>query len=350
MRHTLARALKWRHLRPIALACFTLPLLAACGGGGGMGSGSSTLNLGITDGPIDSATSVVISITGVELQPSGGGKAVTVNFKTPTSVDLMQDTNGKATGLLSGESVPAGNYQWIRLLVNVASDGTVANSYIDINGGQYPLRIPSGAQTGLKLVQGFTLSANQTANYTIDFMLAQSISATAPPGQTTPTGQQVYFLVPAMRLVNNTQVGTLSGTVALSSLQTAAATTAGCLTNYTVNTAGPLPDAHIYIFSGSNATLTDIQNPPPSGYTNPVVASITYSSSTNSYTYDQPFLDAGPYTVAIACGTDDPLASDPSDLTFLGQTGTLIGIGGSTNLPTGVQTSVTANQTTTLDF
>ena len=328
-------------LRSLALSALVLPVLAACGGSGGGGGSSSTLNLGITDGPIDSASSVVISVTGVELQPSGGGKALTYDFGSPMNIDLLQDQNGKVSGLLSGVSVPAGNYQWIRLLLSVGSNGTVANSYIDINGAQYPLRIPSGAQTGLKLVQGFTLTANQTANYTIDFMLAQSLSATAPPGQTS-NGQQVYFLVPAMRLLDDVQVGTISGTVALSSLQSTAATGGGCLSGYTSGTSGPLPNAHVYIYSGQNATLTDVVNPPPAGHVNPVVASITYSSSANTYTFDQPFLQAGSYTVAIACGTDDPATSDVGNLVFLGA--------GGAKTTTGIDATVTANQTTTVDF
>lgn len=323
----------WQPLRLLAVACLSLPLLAACGGGG---SSSSSMSLGITDGPLDSASSVVISITGVELQPSGGGKAVTINFSSPKSIDLVQDQNGKVSGLLNDVSVPAGNYQWLRLLLNVAADGTVANSSITINGSTYPLVIPSGAQTGLKLVQGFTLTANQTANYTLDFMLQQSLSATAPTGQTS-SGQQVYYLRPALRLVNDAQVGTISGTVALTTLQANAA----CLNGYTTGTSGALPGAHIYIFSGSGTTLSDIEYPPPSStYVNPVVASISYSSSSNTYNYDQPFLETGNYTVALACGTDDPSTVDT--LVFLGAGGTVT--------TTGVNETVSANQTTTLNF
>lgn len=333
----------WRPVRLIALACFALPVLAACGAGGG--PGSSTMSLGITDGPMDSASSLVLSITGVELQPSGG-KAITFDYtNSPKTLDLLTEQNGKEAFLLNDVTLPVGNYEWIRLMVNEAPDGTVANSYIEINGSQYPLVIPSGAQTGLKLVQSFTLTANQNANFTIDFMLAQSITAHAPPGQAS-TGQQVYYLQPALRLVNDTQVGTISGTVALSSLQNADMTIANsandCLTGYTAGTSGPLPNAHVYIFSGSNATLTDIEYPPPSSaYVNPIDAPITYSSTSNTYTYDQPFLETGNYTVAIACGADDPSTVDT--LVFVGPSNGAI-------TSSGVNVAVTANQTTTQDF
>ncbi|MGH7105137.1 MAG: DUF4382 domain-containing protein [Acetobacteraceae bacterium] len=52
------------------------------------------MNLGITDGPADSASSVVVSFTGVELQPSGDGRSITVNFGSPKTIDLVQEQNG----------------------------------------------------------------------------------------------------------------------------------------------------------------------------------------------------------------------------------------------------------------
>ena len=274
------------------------------------------MNLGITDGPVDSASSVVVSFTGVELQPSGGGQSITINFSSPKTIDLVQEQNGNEASLLSGESVPAGNYDWIRLILNVAADGTVANSYIEINGAQYPLRIPSGAETGLKLVQGFTMTANQVANFTIDFMLQQSI--TAPPGQTSG-GTQDYILKPALRLVDNIQAGTISGTVALSTLQS----NSTCLSGYSGS--GPLPNAHVSIFSG---TVT------PSSSLTPVVEPQITLSSSGQYAYSQPFLLTGSYTLAVAC-TSTSSGGTPT-VAFLPVAGTTA--------------AVTANQTTTVNF
>ncbi len=307
---------KW--VRLIAVGCVAGPLLTACGGGGGGGTSSATMNLGITDGPVASASAVVVSFTGVELQPSGGGKAVTINFSSPKTIDLLQEQNGNEASLLSNTAVPAGNYDWIRLLLNVSSNGTVANSYIEINGAQYPLVIPSGAQTGLKLVQGFTMTANQVADFTIDFMLQQSI--TAPPGQTVSGGTQEYILTPALRLINNVQAGTISGTVALSTLQSNTACLAGASTG-----GGPLPNAQVYIFSGSVT---------PSSSLTPVVEPQITLSATGSYTYDQPFLLAGTYTVAVACTSTSSTGSNT--VAFIPATGQ--------------SANVTANQTTTVNF
>ena len=303
-----------RHLRAAALAGLALSL-AACGSGSS--SAPASLNLGVTDGPVTSASAVVVSFTGVELQPSGGGSPVTFSFNSPQTINLLNEQDGNEASLLSGASVPAGKYDWIRLLVNVSSNGTVANSYIEINGAQYPLVIPSGAQTGLKLVQGFTMTANQVADFTIDFMLQQSI--TAPPGQTSSGGIQDYILKPALRLINNVQAGTISGTVALSTLQSVTA----CLAGYSGS--GPLPNAQVDIFSG---TVT------PSSSLTPVVEPEIALSSSGSYAYDQPFLLAGGYTVAVACTSTS--STGTSQVTFIPATGTAA--------------TVTANQTTTVNF
>ncbi len=314
----------WRYICVIAAALSTL---AACGGSDG--GPSSTLNLSIADGAVDAATHVVVEFTGVELQASGGGKALTFNFSSPKQLDLVTLQNGNAAVLLSGVAVPAGDYDWIRLLLNVGAGNAVTGSYIEISGAQYPLIVPSGEQTGLKLVQGFTMTANQVANFTIDFVLQQAI--TAPPGQQIG-GVQAYLLRPALRLIDNVQAGQISGTVALSTLQ---GHTPSCL-----DASGTPTTAHVYIFSGAGAGLTDIQiDPatglPPAGHINPVVTPpITYSSSTQQYVYAQPLLLAGTYTLAVACGADDP--STAETLAFVP--------------PSGVDATVTPNQTATVNF
>jgi len=297
--------------------------------GGGSGDGpSSTINLGLAAGAVDAASHVVVEFTGVELQPRAAGKAITFNFPSPKQIDLLTLQNGSIAELLSGATVPAGDYDWIRLLLNVGSDNVVRGSYIETNGAQYPLIVPSGEQTGLKLVQGFTMTANQVANFAIDFVLQQAI--TAPPGQKVG-GVQAYLLRPALRIIDTVQAGVISGTVALSTLQGSPS----CLDN-----SGNPTTAHVYIFSGAGATVTDLQidsttGLPPVGHVNPIVTPpIAYSSSSQQYVYVQPLLIAGTYVLAVACGTDDLSSADT--LAFAPYSG--------------VTATVTANQLTTINF
>jgi hypothetical protein len=75
-----------------------------------------------------------------------------------------------------------------------------------MDGGIHNLYIPSGAETGLKLVSGFTVPVNGSANFTAEWDLGKSI--TAPPGLDPDVKMK-----PVIRLVNNVEVGTLTGTV-----------------------------------------------------------------------------------------------------------------------------------------
>jgi Domain of unknown function (DUF4382) len=316
------------HVRAFASATLVFVAAATLTGCGGSSSGGSnaTLNLGITDAPVNSASKVVIEFTGVQLQPSGGGSAVSFTFPSPQQIDLLQEQNGNAAALLTGASIPAGHYDWIRLMVGVGVQNVVADSYIEVNGAQYPIIIPSGSQTGLKLVQGFTMTANQVANFTIDFVLQQAV--TAPNGQMV-NGVQAYLLRPALRLIDNVQAGTIAGTVQQSTLQN--------LSPSCFDSTGAVT-AHVYIFSGSGATLTDIQIDPttglaPANHVNPVVTPAV-TSSAGQYAYSQPLLLAGSYTVALACGSDDPSTADTLAFAPAGGSGA----------------TVTANMTTTVDF
>ncbi len=115
--------------------------------------------------------------------------------------------------LLDGVTVPAGDYEWMRLKVN--AEPNVDDSYIAINAGERcELRIPSGAESGLKVIRGFTVGVGSVTDMTIDFNLRKSV--VQPPGQQADAatcGGQAYLLKPVLRVVDNLQVGTISGNV-----------------------------------------------------------------------------------------------------------------------------------------
>lgn len=181
-------------------------MLTACGGGG---SSTGTLNLSLTDAPIDEAEKVVVNFTGVELQ-AAEGERIMFDFTAPGEIcdgdplpcmiNLMDYTDGDSVLLLDGVTVPAGQYAWMRLVL--AEDP----GYIVINGEQSPLEIPSGAQTGLKLHSGFVVAAGSVTDYTVDFDLRKSVHLPSCDGCD-------YKLRPTLRLIDNLEVGTLTGTV-----------------------------------------------------------------------------------------------------------------------------------------
>ena len=266
-----------------ATAC--LSLLAACGGGGS-GNSNGSLTLAITDAPVDSADAVVVVFTGLELKPAGGA-SFSVDFAAAKHIDLLALQGGKTTDLFANQTVPAGNYEWLRL--KVYTDPTANDaSYIQINGSKYNLIVPSGSETGLKLVRGFTVAQGSLTGFVIDFDLRKSV--VAPPGQ-----MPNYFLKPALRMMDQMQVGTIAGTVHLDTLA-AAQLPAGA----------PLTDckAGLYLFQGATATPDDFDRDlVDDGGSDPIyLQSVANDGVTTDVSYSIPFVQAGvSYTLAATC-------------------------------------------------
>ena len=293
-------------------------LLAACGGSGGDGDKSKTgsLKLGITDAPVDHAYAVVVQFSGVELKPMGG-EAFSIDFSSPKSIDLLALQGINRTMLLDGATVPMGQYEWVRLKVN-ADPSNPNDSYVQLTetGQQCEMRIPSGAESGLKINRPFTVG--EVADYTIDFDLRKSV--VAPPGQTAPStcdgANQVYMLRPALRMMDNLQVGAIRGTISTPTLQ------AQCVLPPGQTPPAPYP-GNVYLF-GPVATSVDIIPDDYDGIENDIngvdaVASAKVSPDT--FTYTIAFVPPGNYEVVYTCDLDsltlDADASAPLEVVDL---------------------------------
>lgn len=281
-------------------------LLTACGGGGDAPAASGQISLGITDAPVDGATAVVVKFTAVELKPEDAD-AFSIDLTPAQSIDLLALAGGSSRTLLESHNVPAGRYQWVRLLIEAQQ--SQAGSYIDLASGQrFPLFVPSGSESGLKLIRGFTVAAGSISNFTIDFDLRKSVIA--PPGQA-PN----YLLKPVLRMVDNLQVGTVAGTVA------AALIPAGC---------SPL----VYLFTGSAVVPDDLDAAPAPDLDPLVSVPVRLETVSGEYRYRAGFIEAGSYTASFTCNgiADTPDGEEALDFA------------GTQNL------AVSANQTTTIDF
>lgn len=269
--------------------------LVACGGGSGGGSSVSAppnaspsqgqLSVSIGDGPIENADKVIVSFTGLEVKPKEGD-SLTIDPNEPLTIDLLQYQNGDRAVLLDNQPLPAGEYVWIRLKIDES------NTVIEVEGQQYPLEIPSGSQSGLKLNRGFTIGAGQTTDFTLDFDLRKSVIQ---------TGNGDYKLRPTVRILDSLQVGSIDGTVA-----------SGLITdcgpdNGDNNDIGNV----VYTFVGEGVSPQDIQ-----GNANDPVATATVEFDDNAYRFTVPFLPYDTYTLAFTCRAlfDDPDADN--DLMF----------------------------------
>jgi Domain of unknown function (DUF4382) len=295
-----------KNITRVATAILGLLMLAGLAGCNGSSS-DATLNLSVTDTPVDSADNVVVAFTGVELMGPNGMQSF--NFTTEQSLDLLKLQGNASAVLLNGVTVPAGSYQWLRL------DIDEANSYvISSTGGKFPLNVPSGSESGLKLVSGFTVAQGGVADFVIDFDLRQSLTLDNSGGTTT------YTLKPALRLIDKQQVGSVTGTVA-STLSIGG-------TLITATTCSPA----VYVYSGTGVVLEGY-NVPVTGGTAPLTsATVSLDTNTGNYMYTVGFLAPGSYTLAVTCA-----AMDTTGATTLA-------------FSTTQTATVTANTATTINF
>lgn len=282
-----------RYLRT-AMTGLIVAGLAACSSGGGGTNGS--LDLSVTDAPVDDAASVVVQFNSVAFKTQGGAEEIIRNVMASSrQLDLLEYQGGRAALLLDNVTLPAGKYEWVRLVID--DEPGVRDSYLTLSTGEEcELEVPSGAESGLKLNRGFTLPADGSIALTIDFDLAKSVQA--PPGKVgvAESCTQGYLLRPTLRIVDDANVGAIAGTVASSLV------TDSCMPK-------------VYIFSGTAVTPDDLEETAAGTDVDPtVVANATIQNGATDYSYHAAFLPPGPYTVAFTCGDDDPTANDT--LTF----------------------------------
>lgn len=287
-----------RKLSQLSLLLSAGLLLTACADS--FGTDTNLVTLKITDAPVDEADNVWVEFTAVTFK-SEEGEDHTFELDPAQRINLLALQGSESQALVENVEIPAGNYNQIRLSVNAEFD-SVMDSYITINGTQHELFIPSGSQSGLKLNTPFTIAegtvgmtvADENSVYTIDFDLRKSI--------VNPVGQPGYILKPVLRLVQNINTGTISGTVDSQLL-----VGPNCSDD-------PLTGNSVYVFAGESITPDDIDGNEPDPVT---TALVNFNEQSGLYSYEVGFLTAGDYTLALSCNADlDNIETDNNNVLF----------------------------------
>ena len=306
------------HLRRTLTASLLAALLIGLAGCGGSGSGSGektgTISLGVSDGPVHDASKVCVVFSEIEFKSGADSFVETLG---PTRVNLLDFQGVNAAPLLVNFELPAGDYQWMRLSVNAVIGGTGGtgddptsvecqsdDSYIVMESGSvHNLYIPSGFETGLKLVGGFTVPAGGSANFTAEFDLMKSV--TAPRGL-----DPDVILRPTIRLVNNVEVGTLTGEIT------------GDLAAAIIAPTEPACSPSVFVFN-DGVTPNPIGSDPvndPDGLLDPIATAMVNEQINDlqqtEYHYTVGFLMAGHYEVAFTCDgtTFEPVDGKPAEI------------------------------------
>jgi hypothetical protein len=300
-------------------------LLAGCGNNDGSGGGNSTTaSFSLTDAPVDNVANVFVTFTRLDIKPSEG-EALTFELDEPRQIDLLTLQGGNAAPLIEDVEIDPGEYEWLRLFVNggcasgadcVDGEGSQDSFVVQDGGGEVELFIPGNQPPSqnpnprfLHLASPFLVTAGSNADFTIDVELRKAL--------TDPVGQDHYLLRPALRLVNNVEVGTISGTVDSTLLDSVDETCANDLTADEGN--------DVYLYTGPDADIGDINldadgNPDHdvddtdgvSPESNPLTsAEVTQNAGTGVYEYEIGFVTTGDYTIAFTCQSlDDQVETD----------------------------------------
>ncbi|MEE8437671.1 MAG: DUF4382 domain-containing protein, partial [Candidatus Neomarinimicrobiota bacterium] len=167
-------------------------------------TGKGTLSIEIADDPfpsdlVDSAN-VVVS----EIKIRGADSTLTLT-QIPQEINLLDLRNGVTANLVTLE-IPANTYDRVSLIISRAwikmKDGT-----------EYSLKIPSGAQTGLKINidPAIVVESGLTSDLLLDFDVSKSFVVQG--NINTPAGIKGFIFKPVLRAQNLSFAGSLSGIV-----------------------------------------------------------------------------------------------------------------------------------------
>jgi Domain of unknown function (DUF4382) len=217
-----------RSLATFGMICLLTIFMGCSGGGGGGGgggasgsggTGSGSLALSLTDAPSGDYRAVYVTIDRVEVH-LGGNEASPNNWQTIAephkTYNLLKLVNGVLEELGETELDP-GIYTQMRLIIgetvpddgalNIFGDPHQYANYIILKTGddQIPLKVPSGPQTGIKLVKSFWVAANQRTHLILDFDAAKSVIRAGNSGQ--------YLLKPTIKVIDAVKLYFIEGAV-----------------------------------------------------------------------------------------------------------------------------------------
>jgi len=198
------------------IVLFLTSLLVSCGGGGDVTPvGTGNLSLGLTDAAGD-YLHVFVTIKEIQVNKAADGEGTDSGWATVMepnkTIDLKPLENGNIYDL-GLASLEAGHYSQMRLILGTKPDDPAAYKYANYvviegeNEGdtvEEPLKVPSGFQTGIKLVKGFEIIHEGTTALILDFNAKKSVVKAGNSGQ--------WLLKPTIKVLETVE-NSISGTV-----------------------------------------------------------------------------------------------------------------------------------------
>ncbi len=186
---------------PFAIILVFSIILTGCGLGFDGDGNTGTMTVMMHDAPIDSADAVNVFIERVEVNNLEDEEGWTILGEPQQSYNLLELTNGALAELGTSE-LETGRYEQIRLILSENDNSIV------VDGTEYDMIVPSGAQTGVKLDVDAEIEAGIEYVLLLDFDASRSV---VKAGQNNPSVE--YLLKPVIKATNMAITGNIGGTV-----------------------------------------------------------------------------------------------------------------------------------------
>jgi len=153
----------------------------------------------MTDAPISGLKEVNIDVQSIQYHINGGNQTSGwQNVTTSAGIyNILTLVNGFDV-IMAQADIPTGKISQIRLILG--SNNTLKDS----SGNTYPLTVPSGSESGLKIQVHQTLEKDLEYTFLLDFDAGKSIVS---------TGASTYQLKPVIRLISTNTTGSIKGVV-----------------------------------------------------------------------------------------------------------------------------------------
>ncbi len=214
----------------LSIVCI-LGLISCGGGGGGSSSGgiveTGTASVALVDSASEDYAAVYVTIRDIQFHLGGNEnsskswRSIQQGIDYPVTVNLLELVNGVRLDLGIVE-LPAGHHTQMRLIldelpeqgtINILSQAHPFANYVIIDKDpndaidpeSHELKVPSGDKTGVKIVGGYFISANQTTELILDFDACRSVVQAGSSGQ--------WHLKPTIKLGEQEEYSIIKGKV-----------------------------------------------------------------------------------------------------------------------------------------